>query len=468
MSSKTATTKPERQEPNWIDTVPPKVKEIFLAAIKAHAAKKYEEAITHYAMALSFLPDDPVLLTNLGVALRAQEKLKASEVCYRRAIAVKPDSPGCYSNLGNVLRRQGRLKEAVACHRRAIELDRKFIDAYYNLGLVLQDMGKLDESIRFFNYCLKFRPGDERVNWDKSLALLAKADFVNGFKLYEYRWKRGEITVRHFRQTLWDGSALEGKTIFVYSEQGFGDTLNFCRYLPLVAEAGGKVIFECQPELLSLLEGMDGVHKVIAGGDRIPDFDVQAPLLSLPRIFKHDIDSIPRQCPYIKPPGNAGFPVHVPQGTRCKVGIAWAGKSTHKNNHNRSVRIENFLPLSSLPGVTLYSLQKGPEAAQLEQSGCGFLVRELGGGCDDFADTAKIMSQLDLIITVDTSVAHLAGALNIPVWVAIPYNSDWRWMRKRIDSPWYPSMTLFRQKHPDEWDQVFDKILNELKKKING
>jgi len=468
MSSKAASVKTEKQEPNWIDTVPPKVKEVFLAAIKAHSAKKYNEAINHYTMALSLLPDDPVLLTNLGVALRAQDRFKASEACYRRAIAVKPDSPGAYSNLGNVLRRLGRLKEAVACHRRAVELDRKFIDAYYNLGLVLQDMGKLDEAIRLFNHCLKFKPGDDRINWDKSLAQLAKGDFVNGFELYEYRWKREEITARHFRQPLWDGSSLKDKTIFVYSEQGFGDTLNFCRYLPLVAETGGKVVFECQPELLSLLEGMDGVHKVIAGGDRIPDFDVQIPLISLPRIFQHDIDSIPRQCPYIKPPGDAGFPVHVPQGTKFKVGIVWAGKPTHKNDHNRSVSIENFLPLASIPGVTLYSLQKGPETAQREESGCGFLVRELGSGCEDFADTAKIMAQLDLIITVDTSVAHLAGALNLPVWVAIPYNPDWRWMRKRKDSPWYPSMTLFRQKNPGDWTPVFNKILSELKRKINS
>lgn len=456
----------ENKDPNWIDTVPPRVKEFFVNAMKAHSAKKFDEAASFYAMALSLLPDDPVLLGNLGVALRAQDKNKAAEACYRRAIAVKPDNAGIWSNLGNVLRRLGQLKESVACHRKAIDLDRKFLDAYYNLGLVLQDIGKLDEAIRFFNHCLKFKPDDHRISWDKSLALLTKGDFIGGFELYEYRWKREEITRRHFRQPLWDGSPLNGKTIFVYAEQGFGDTLNFCRYLPLLAEAGGKVLFECQPELVSLLEGMEGISEIFSGEGRLPDFDVQTPLLSLPMIMKHDVQSIPRECPYILPPAQSGFQVHVPEGTKLKVGIVWAGKPTHKNDHNRSVSVENFMVFASLPGVVLYSLQKGIETEQREDSGCGMLVRDLGSGCDDFADTAKVMGQLDLIITVDTSVAHLAGALNIPVWVAIPYNADWRWMRKRNDSPWYPSMTLFRQKKPGDWTSVFSSMLTVLKNKM--
>ncbi|WP_320174714.1 tetratricopeptide repeat-containing glycosyltransferase family protein [Maridesulfovibrio sp.] len=460
--------KKESKQPEWIDTVPPRVKEIFINAVRAHSAGNYDEAVSLYSMALSLLPDDPVLLGNLGVALRAQDKFKAAEACYRRAIAVKPDSPGAWSNLGNVLRRLGQLKESVACHRRAIELDRKFIDAYYNLGLVLQDLGKLDESIRLFNHCLNFKPDDHRINWDKSLALLSKGDFINGFELYEYRWKRKELLPRHFRQPLWDGSPLNGKRIFIYHEQGFGDTLNFCRYLPLVAEAGGKVVFECQPELVSLLEGIDGIEKIVSGGDKLPEFDVQTPLISLPRILKHDLKSIPRECPYLAAPAQAGFPVHVPEGTKFKIGIVWAGKPTHKNDHNRSVSIENFMLFAGIPGVSIYSLQKGPETKQREEFGCGVLVRDLGNGCEDFADTAKVMGQLDLIITVDTSVAHLAGALNIPVWVAIPYNPDWRWMRKRKDSPWYPSMTLFRQKSPGDWSIVFNNMLAALKEKLKS
>ncbi len=458
---------PEKQEDGlWIDQLPSNARRAFEAAVKSHSAGKFDDAVNHYAMALSFVPDDPVILTNLGVALRSQDKYKASEMCYRRAIAVKPDSPGSWSNLGNVLRRQGRLKEAVACHRKAVDLDRKFIDAYYNMGLVLQDLGKLDEAIRIFDYCLKHKPDNVNINWDRSLALLAKGDFLRGFEAYEYRWKREELRERHFRQPLWDGAPLDGKRIFLYTEQGFGDTLNFSRYVALIAESGGKVILECQPELHSLMKELDGLEQIIGPGDPLPDFDVQAPLMSLPRIMKHEIDSIPTQCPYLKPPAQAGFPVHVPPGTIKKIGIVWAGKPTHKNDHNRSVSVENFLTFARIPGVTLYSLQKGPESSQREECSCGTLIRELAGGCEDFGDTAKVMLQLDLIITVDTAVAHLAGGLGLPVWVAIPYNPDWRWMRKRSDSPWYPTMTLFRQKKADEWGPVFDAMLKRLKSEI--
>ncbi|WP_027720901.1 tetratricopeptide repeat protein [Maridesulfovibrio zosterae] len=460
------TTQSDPKTTEWIDLLPDNARRAFEQAIRAHSSRKYDEAVTHYVMALSFMPDDPVLLTNLGVALREQNKFKAAEMCYRRAIAVREDSPGSWSNLGNVLRRMGRLKEAVTCHRKAVELDKKFIDAYYNMGLVLQDLGKLDEAIKIFDYCLKQKPGKANINWDRALALLAKGDFLKGFEAYEYRWQREELTERHFRQPLWDGSPLSGKRIFIYTEQGFGDSLHFCRYVSEVAKAGGKVLFECQKELISLLRNLDGLDGIISAGDKLPDFDVQAPLMSLPRIMKHDINTIPRGCPYITPPAQAGFPVHVPQGTIKKIGIVWAGKPTHKNDHNRSVSLENFLTFTRIPGVTLYSLQKGPEIAQREKMACGIMVRELGGGCEDFADTAKVMLQLDLIITVDTSVAHLAGALGLPVWVALPYNSDWRWMCKRNDTPWYPTMTLFRQKKSGNWDDVFNEMLNLLNKEM--
>ncbi|SDL39257.1 Glycosyltransferase family 9 (heptosyltransferase) [Maridesulfovibrio ferrireducens] len=452
---------------DWLDSLPENGRKAFEEAVKMHSAKLYDDALNFYAMALSYSPDEPVILSNLGVLLRSQDKIRAAEECYRRALAVDPDSSGCWTNLGNVLRRQGQLKEAVYCHRKAFKLDRKFIDAYYNLGLVLQDMGKIDEAIQIFDFCLKSKPDDVRINWDRALALLSKGDFIQGFEAYEYRWYRNELNERHFKQPLWDGSPLNGRRIFLYSEQGFGDTLNFCRYVAEVAKAGGEVILECQKELVSLLKGLEGLEEIVSAGDRLPDFDVQAPLLSLPRIMKHDMDSIPSKCPYLVPPAGAGFPVHVPPGTKFKVGIVWAGKPTHKNDHNRSVDIENFLIFSRIPGVMLYSLQKGDEAAQREKSACGFLVRELASGCDDFGDTAKVLGQLDLVITVDTSVAHLAGALGIPVWVALPYNPDWRWMRERADSPWYPSMTLFRQENPGDWGPVFKEMLASLVLKMS-
>ncbi len=447
---------------DWLESLPENGRKAFEEAVKMHSAFRYEDAHNFYAMALSYSPDDPVILTNMGVLLRAQGKIKAAEECYRRALAIDPDSPGCWTNLGNVLRRLGHLNEAVYCHRKAFKLDKYFIDAYYNLGLTLQDLGKLDEAIKIYDFCLKSKPGDVRISWDRSLALLSKGDFLQGFAEYEYRWYRNDSRVRNFKQPLWDGSPLNGSRILLYSEQGFGDTLQFCRYVAEVAKAGGKVVLECQKELVSLLRGLEGLEQIVSAGEELPEFDVQAPLLSLPRIMKHDLGSIPSNCPYLEPPLESGFSVHVPPGTKLKVGIVWAGRATHKNDHNRSVEIDNFLIFSRIPGVMLYSLQKGEQAVQREKSACGVLFRELASGCNDFGDTAKVLNQLDLVITVDTSVAHLAGALGIPVWVAIPYNSDWRWMRERTDSPWYPSMTLFRQASPGDWGPVFKNMLVSL------
>ncbi|SMF20577.1 tetratricopeptide repeat protein [Desulfovibrio gilichinskyi] len=453
---------------DWLNSLPENGRKAFEEAVKMYSASRYEEAHNFYAMALLYSPDDPVILTNMGVLLRAQGKIRAAEECYRRALAIDPDSPGCWTNLGNVLRRLGKLKDAAYCHRKAFKLDKNFIDAYYNFGLTLQDLGKLDEAIKVYDFCLKAKPGDVRISWDRSLALLSKGDLLQGFEAYEYRWYRNDSIRRDFKQPLWDGSPLNGRRILLYSEQGLGDTLQFCRYVAEVANAGGKVILECQKELVSLLSGLEGLAVIVSAGKELPEFDVQAPLLSLPRIMKHDLGSLPSKCPYLTPPSESGFSVHVPPGTNLKVGIVWAGRATHKNDHNRSVEIENFFIFSRVPGVMLYSLQKGEQAVQREKSACGFLLRELASGCDDFGDTAKVLSQLDLVITVDTSVAHLAGALGIPVWVAIPYNSDWRWMRERTDSPWYPSMTLFRQECPGDWEQVFKNMLAVLIKKVRA
>ncbi len=416
----------DRKETGKPDTMSPQGRKVFEAALRKHRDGEYEEALSHYALTLVHEPDNPVVLTNMGVALRSQGKDFAAEACYRRAIAINPDSPGSWTNLGNTLRRMGRLKEAVMCHRKAVQLDRCFQDGYYHLGLVLQDLGKLDEAIRLFDHCLKKRPDNVKINWDRSLALLASGDFIKGFEAYEYRWKRDDIRERHFRQPEWDGSPLNGRRILLYPEQGFGDTINFVRYVKVVADMGGKVILESQPELVSLFETLEGVHAVVSRKDKLPEFDVQAALMSVPRILRQDIKDIPSYCPYIYPPMGSGFPLHVPEGTLLKVGIAWAGKPSHKNDRNRSVGIEPFLSLAAVPGVSVYSLQKGPESKQKDEKACGVIVRDLAAGCEDFADTAKMMQQLDLVVTVDTAVAHLAGALNVPVWVIIPYNPDWR------------------------------------------
>lgn len=452
-----------KKENESLTSLPPEAGSYFSQAVKKHRKGDFDAAVHYYSIALELAPDEPSILMNMGVALRDLGKNHAAESCYRRSLAINPEIPGTWTNLGNIFRHFGNLSEAVKCHKKALFLKNDLYEAFYNLGLTLQDMGKLDEAIRIFNYCIKIQPENEKIRWDRALALLAKGDFINGFREYEYRWKLKDITPRFFKQPLWDGASLGGKRIFLYTEQGLGDSIHFVRYASLVANMGGRVFLECQPELVSLFEGVEGIEKIISRNDiRIPDFDVQAPLMSLPWILKHSINDIPQRCPYISVESNDSFTVYSSPGTILKVGIVWAGKSTHKNDHNRSVKVDPFLQLAAIPGVSLYSLQKGPQGRQINEKADGFFVRNMISSTGSFVDTAQIMKQLDLIVSVDTAVVHLAGALNIPVWVLLPYNSDWRWMQNCEDSVWYPSMRLFRQKAANDWESVFKTVYSNL------
>jgi tetratricopeptide (TPR) repeat protein len=435
----------------------------FQAAVALHRQGRLEEAANRYGLALAEDPTDPRFWGNLGVVLRSQEKVAAAEACYRRALALDPGNAGAWSNLGNALRYMGRLEEALACQEKSVEINPEFAEGVYNMGLVLHDLGRLAESVAAFDRVIAMRPEREDVRWDRALSTLLSGDLKSGFEQYEWRWSRPELKKRYFRQPRWDGQSAPGQTILIHSEQGFGDCIQFVRYLPMAAaRSRGSIVLECQPELVSLLTGLPGVSQVVAKGERLPDFHLHLPMLSLPMVCGTDLDSVPAQIPYLSAPAWAGFPVAKPAGTKLSVGISWAGKPTHKNDRNRSAQLADFLPLAAFPGVTLYSLQKGERAKDRVEQASGVLIRDLGTGCREFADTAKIMQQLDLIITVDTAVGHLAGALGRPVWVLIPFSPDWRWLLGREDTPWYPTMRLFRQQRPGEWGETFGRVRDAL------
>lgn len=435
----------------------------FQTAVALHRQGRLEEAANRYGLALALNPTDVRCWGNLGVVLRAQEKVEAAATCYRRTLALDPENAGAWSNLGNALRWMGRLEEGLECQRRAVAIKPDFVEGAYNMGLILHDLGRLDESVAVFDRVLELAPGREDVCWDRALSILLSGDLVRGFAEYEWRWTRPDLRKRFFRQPQWEGQPMPGQVLLIHSEQGFGDSLQFLRYLPLAAERSRALLaVECPREIESLVNGIPGVAQVVVKGDRLPDFHAHLPMLSLPRLFGTSLETVPNQVPYLTPPAWAGFPVAKPEGTVLSVGISWAGKPTHKNDRNRSAGLAGFLSLAALPGVTLYSLQKGERAADREAMACGVLVRDLGGGCRDFGDTAKVMRQLDLIVTVDTAVGHLAGALGLPVWVLTPFSPDWRWLLHREDSPWYPTMRLFRQRTPKDWDEVFQRIKTEL------
>jgi FkbM family methyltransferase len=437
----------------------------FTRGIELHRAEQVDQALKHYAKAAALDPGHAMAWNNMGVILRRQGRRKAAVACYRRAVALKPDDPSNHSNLGNVLRDLGLLDEAQRHGARAVQLAADNAGAHHNYGLILQDLGRHQEAVAEIDEAIRLEPGNVSFRWDRALNLLMAGDLARGFAEYEVRWKLPQNPPPNIAAPEWTGEPLEGKTILLWSEQGFGDTLQFVRYAPMVkARGAGQILLLAQPALVRLLTGAPGIDSVVTEGAPAPRFDCHAPLLSLPRLFGTTLEAVPADCPYLKLPKVGGPALRRPERVRLAVGICWAGKPTHKNDHNRSAGIEPFLALMEDPEIAFYSLQKGPRAADLVTSGAVALVEDLSPEIEDFANTASAMRQLDLVITVDTAVAHLAGALGVPVWVALPAVIDWRWMRGRSDSPWYPSMRLFRQPRPGDWASAFA----EMKAALEG
>ena len=293
--------------------------------------------------------------------------------------------------------------------------------------------------------------------------------FEQGWAGYEWRWKCKEFgSLPPFQPPLWDGSFLDGRTILVHAEQGLGDTLQFIRYVPSLHQRGGRVILMCQPPLVRLLTRSPGIERLLAHGDPVPEFDVHTPLLSLPRLLGTTLESVPADVPYLEaePQLVEAWRHRLGSYPGFKVGIVWQGNPKFRLDRLRSIPLAQFAPLARVPGVHQFSLQKGPGAEQLAAVTDRFPVTDLGRRLDDFMDTAAVLKNLDLVISVDTAIAHLAGALGIPVWVALPFAPDWRWLMGREDSPWYPTMRLFRQTRPGQWEDVFHHIAEALQRRL--
>ncbi|MEO5335909.1 MAG: tetratricopeptide repeat protein [Magnetospirillum sp. WYHS-4] len=436
---------------------------LFTLAADLHRQGRLDDAIKGYARALALDPRMADAYNNLGVALRSQKKFGAAVAAYRRSLTYRPDNPGVYSNLGNALRDANRMEESVAAHRRAVELADGSVEAVYNLALAQRDAGDLAAAMRGFEDVLRRQPDHVDCHWDRALGFLVTGDLKRGFEEYEWRWKLDRSPPRQFPQPAWDGSALKGRSLLVHQEQGFGDMIQFVRYLPILKRShpDSTVILECQPELARLFSGVPGADRVVVQGGSLPPFDVHIPLLSLARVFSTSLETVPASIPYLRAPEMHS--VHLPAPPdQLKVGLAWAGKPSHRNDRNRSVSFERFLPLLEVADVFFFSLQKGESAADLDRLCTEALIMDIGPRMQDFADTAAALQQLDLLIGVDTSVVHLAGALGRPAWVLLPYSPDWRWLLDRADNPWYPSLRLFRQNHPGQWDDVFLKVRDAL------
>jgi len=389
---------------------------------------------------------------------------------YRQAITLRPDYADAYSNLGVALIDKGQLDEAIVACRQAITLRPDYANAYRNLGAALADKGQLDEAIAACRQAIKLRPNFARAHHNLALTLLMRGDFQPGWQENEWRWKCRDFPspARNFSQPQWDGSAFEPRTLLLFPEQGIGDAFQFIRYLPLVVRRGGKIIIECQAEFQRLPRTMSEGCQIVAKGEPLPAFDLYCPLLSLPLVFGTTLENIPNIVPYLHADAQDAkrwqqrLDDYSPGLKVGKVGLVWAGNPAHKNDRNRSMKLTSLAPLGQVPGVRFFSLQKGAAAAQAKTPPTGMELIDWTPELRDFADTAALIANLDLIISVDTAVVHLAGAMSKPVWTLLPFNPDWRWMLEREDSPWYPTMRLFRQSVRGDWDSVIKRVAEAL------
>jgi tetratricopeptide (TPR) repeat protein len=388
---------------------------------------------------------------------------EATELC-RAAIQRQPGYAEAHYNLGTAQFEAGSEAEAAASYQRAIELKPEFAEAHHNLGNAWLALGEIERAEAAYVAALKLKPDWPACRWQQSLPLLMRGDFVRGWEEYEWRWKTGQLPLREFERPRWDGQRLRSETVLLYAEQGLGDTIQFIRYAPLVKERGATVVVECPRPLVKLLARCAGIDRLVAEGDELPPFGLQAPLLSLPGIFGTSLETIPASTPYLFADAALVDEWREKLSDLCglRIGINWQGRQGHGTFRRRDIPLECWPTLAQIPGVQLVSLQQGPTreefAALANRVPLVHFDEQRAETHGPFMDTAALMMNLDLVITSDTSVPHLAGGLGVPVWLALPFASDWRWLLDRSDSPWYPTMRVFRQKKPGDWAGVFAEI----------
>jgi len=423
---------------------------------------RVEQALAVARAIVGRLPDSSEAYGLFAIELHHSGQLEDSLASHRRAVGLAPDSAAAHTNLGVTLQALGDFEGAAASHRKAVELEPRNARAQHNLALVHMQSNRLDEAIACFRAAIAVEPGNADVHWNCALALLRAGKLREGWEELEWRWQASAFPSRqrHAAVWRWDGSELAGRRLLLWAEQGLGDTIQFVRYASLLSRPGARIVLECAPELERLMRSLSGIESIVTREGSPGEVDVQLPLLSVPRLFGTTTRSIPAAIPYLAP--EAGdrerWRAELAGGEGLRVGLAWAGSPTHADDRNRSIAPELLEPLLELPGVRWFSLQVGARAGHAPRGP----LTDLAPRLVDFAETAAVIANLDLVLSVDTAVAHLAGAIGAPVWTLLPYVPDWRWMLDRDDSPWYPTMRLFRQQHRGEWQPVIERVAAEL------
>lgn len=477
----------------------------FNLSVVLFRLNQFGEAAQSYRRALQCSPDDTGALYSLGVALQHSGDLKAAADAYRRALEQDPDhasalsnlaailleigetdgaqallarsiaiegnSPDTLCNFGKLQLMRGESKTAIEYFSKALAIDPFHARSLSNLGFIFEVLGDVRASKQCYEIALLHHPDSSQARFGLGTMQLAEGNFAEGWQNYEARWDTVQFRNERarFAQPQWRGEEIRGARVLVHNEQGLGDTMQFVRYVPMLASLGATVYVLVQPAVRRLLQNIEGAQQVFAPGEQLPEFEMQCSLLSLPLAFRTELAGIPARIPYIKASEQAAqFWSQQLNANRFRVGIVWSGNPKHSRERDRSVPVEQLALLSRIKGTAFYSLQKGPSAAQIDSLGSDLHVINVEEPTNDFADTAAIVSNLDLVITIDTSVAHLAGGMGKRVWILLHSAPDWRWLRGREDSPWYPSARLFRQTVAGNWDDVLKRVEAELRSLVES
>lgn len=446
------------------------------------ARGRLEEAAANYRRATALQPDYVDAHVNLGSVLVKQEKTEEAAACYERGLAGSPHSARLHFNLATVLMDRGRLEDAVAGYRKALALKRDYPEAYNGLAAAFMALARVEDAVNSYREALRLKPDFAPARFGYALAKLMQGDYATGFALFESRFDRAALAEPIYAGVharfdelrdvpRWRGDDGAGKALLVWTDQGFGDTLMFLRYLRLLKRQGfGKLIVHCEPPFLRIVQTVQEVDKVVSREAPVPfgEFDCHCPISSLPLAFATRLDTIPAQVPYLFVPGamKEEWGKRLAGVGPLRAGLVWAGRRAFTRDALRRIGLERFSPLFEVDGVAFVSLQKGDAAGQ--RSGTGWTIVDRMDECNDLLDTAALMEQLDLVISVDTGMAHLAGALGRPVWLLNRFESDWRWGLGREDCAWYPTMRIFRQQQLGDWDGVMHRLAGALENLVRA
>jgi len=436
------------------------------------ALDRLEEALNSYGQALAIDPECAEAYFNKGHTLQKAKRMEEALACYYQAIAYNPQFEEAHINRGTILEHLGQLEEALDCYKKVIEISPDRVEALSNLGNIYQYLKQFKPAFECFDKAISLDPDNAIAHWNKSFAKLINGEFEEGWQLYEWRWKTKQFDLHHqdLTQPLWLGQqSLKNKYLFIYPEQGYGDFIQCIRYAQLAEAAGATVIIEVPKALMSLTTTLKGKFTLIEAGQTLPDFDYHCPVMSLPLAFKTTLETIPADIPYFfaDPEKQAIWQQRLGEKKSFRIGLVWSGSTAHTNDRNRSLPIIQLAPLFTLP-AEFYALQK-----EIRPEDASFLaknktIKNYQDDLLDFSDTAALIAEMDLVISVDTSVAHLAGALGKPLWLLLAFSQDYRWLLNRNDSPWYPTATLFRQPKLGDWDQLITQIKTQLEITIDS